>query len=161
MITIDNRSTFVTVFAKPKTQTKTFQLSCLKQWEKAINTEYNNLICNSVIEWVDKLPINKHVITRKVVYKEKEKENRCFLKCCIYIVVRGFSQISSEDFIEIFTLVAKFAILCVYLTLVAYFDQNLEQIDIVTAFLNEELKEGIYMRVSKEFQRFRNGKLYQ
>lgn len=92
-----------------------------------------------------------NIITGKVIYKEKEKENRDFLKYYTYIVIRGFSQISGNNFTETFTLVAKFTTLCIYLALVAYFDWNLEQINIVTVFLNRKLKEEIYMRVLKEF----------
>ena len=125
MVTINNEHAFVTyivVFAKPKTQAEALQLFCSKQWKKAIDIEYNNLVCNSVIKWVDKLPEDKHAITEKVVYKKRENENGDFLKCYTYIVVRGFLQIPSEDFTKTFILVAKFAILHVYLALITYLD---------------------------------------
>ena len=76
VITINDRYVFIiyiTIFAEPKTWAETLQLSCLKQWKKAIDIEYNNLVCNSIIEWVNKSPENKHSITGKVVYKKKEK----------------------------------------------------------------------------------------
>jgi len=92
-----------------------------------------------------------NIITGKVIYKEKEKENRDFLKYYTYIIIRSFSQISGKNFTETFMLVAKFTTLCIHLALVAYFDWNLEQINIVTVFLNRKLKEEIYMRVLKEF----------
>ena len=96
MVTIDNEYAFVTyivVFAELKIQAEALQSSCLKQWEKTIDTEYNNLVCNSVIKWVDKLPQDKHAITVKVVYKKRENENGDFLKCYTYIVmVREYGQ---------------------------------------------------------------------
>ena len=94
----------------------------MKQWEKAINTEYNNLVKNNVIEWVDKSPKNKSAVSGKVVYKEKLDEDRNFKKYYIYVVARGFLQIPSEDFTETFALVAKFAMLWIFLALVAYLD---------------------------------------
>ena len=131
--------------------TEILQSSCSKQQEKVIDIEYNNLVHNSVIEQVDKLPVNKYTITRKVIYKEEENKNEDFLKYYTYVVVRDFLQIPDENFMETFALVAKFAILYVYLALVAYLDWNLEQIDIVATFLNRELKKEIYIRVLKEF----------
>ena len=125
MVTIDNEYAFVTyivVFAELKTQAEALQSSCLKQWEKTIDTEYNNLVCNSVIKWVNKLPEDKHAITVKVVYKKRENENGDFLKCYTYIVVRGLLQIPSDNFTKTFILVAKFAIFHVYLALITYFD---------------------------------------
>ena len=69
-------------------------------------------------------------------------------------------QIPGEDFTEMFASVVKFAILWIFLALVAYLDWDLEQIDIVAAFLNGELEEKIYMQVPEEFKRFGNGKMY-
>lgn len=105
IVTIDDGHafiTYITAFAEPKTQTETLWLSYSKQWEKAINTEYNNPVHNSIIEWVDKPSENKCVITRKVVYKENENENRDFLKCHTHIVTRGFLQIPGKNFTEAF-----------------------------------------------------------
>jgi len=65
-----------------------------------------------------------------------------------------------KDFTETFASVAKFAILQIFLALVAYLDWNLEQIDIVATFLNRKLEEEIYMQVLEEFKKFSDGKTY-
>ena len=49
-----------------------------------------------------------------------------FLKYHTYIVARDFLQISGENFMKTFTLVAKFATLYIYLALVAYLNWDLE-----------------------------------
>jgi len=59
-----------------------------------------------------------------------------------------------------FASVAKFATLWIFLALVAYLDWDLEQIDIIAAFLNGELEKKIYMQVSEEFKRFGGRKIY-
>ena len=50
-----------------------------------------------------------------------------------------FSPVSKKDFLHII------------LALVAHFDMELEQMDVKTAFLNEELEEEVYMKQPKEF----------
>jgi len=74
----------------------------LKQWEKAINIQYDNLVKNNIIKWIDKLPENKSVVSKKVIYKEKLDKDGNFKKCCTHVVTRGFSQIPGEDFTETF-----------------------------------------------------------
>ena len=59
----------ITAFAEPKTWSKAHQSLYSKQWKKAINTEYNNLVKNNVIKWVNKLPKNKSTVSEKIVYK--------------------------------------------------------------------------------------------
>ena len=59
----------ITAFAEPKTWSKAHQSLYSKQWKKAINTEYDNLVKNNVIKWVNKLPKNKSTVSEKIVYK--------------------------------------------------------------------------------------------
>ena len=121
MVAINGRYTFITyiaVFAKLKTWAEPLQSSYSKQWKKAIDIKYNNLVYNSIIKWVDKSSVDKYAITRNIIYKKKENENRDFT----YVVARDFSQISSKDFIETFISVVKFAIFYIYLVLVVYLD---------------------------------------
>jgi len=124
----------------------------LKQWKKAINTEYDNLVKNNIIKWVDKLPGNKSAVSGKVIYKKKLDEDGNFKKCRTRVVARGFSQIPSEDFTKIFALVAKFATLQIFLALVAYLDWDLEKIDVVATFSEWKIGEGNLYVSTREVQ---------
>jgi Reverse transcriptase (RNA-dependent DNA polymerase) len=59
--------------------------------------------------------------------------------------VQGFTQMEGIDFDETFTPVAKFTSLCTILALAAKYNLEVHQLDIKSAYLNEDLKEEIYM----------------
>ena len=58
-------------------------------------------------------------------------------KCCI--------QMEGVDYKETYSLVVRFASVCLILPIVAHLDLELYQMDVKTAFLNEELDGEIYM----------------
>jgi hypothetical protein len=60
-------------------------------------------------------------------------------------VAKGFHQIEGVDFNEIFSSVAHKDSIRVFLALVNYLDLECDQVDIVAAFLNGDLKETIFM----------------
>ena len=63
------------------------------------------------------------------------------------MVVLGCRQIQSLDYNETFAPVVTLTTIRTILAIVAYHDLELEQVDVVTAFLNGDLKEEIYMAV--------------
>ncbi|CAM8974914.1 unnamed protein product [Rhodiola kirilowii] len=67
------------------------------------------------------------------------------------LVARGFTQKEGIDFNEIFSPVVKHRSIRIMLALVAYFDYELEQLDVKTAFLHGNLDETIYMRQPEGF----------
>ena len=60
-------------------------------------------------------------------------------------MVKGFSQKHGVDFDEIFSLVVKMSSIQIFLGLVTSLDLELEQLDVKTAFLHDDLEEEIYM----------------
>ena len=61
------------------------------------------------------------------------------------LVAKGFSQREGINFNEIFSPVVKHCFIRLILALVARDDLELEQLDVKTTFLHEELEEVIYM----------------
>jgi len=69
------------------------------------------------------------------------------LKFKARIVTQGFSQVPGLDFTEMFSLVAKFTILQIFLALTTFLDLQFHQVDIIGAYLQGNLDEEIYMKV--------------
>ena len=61
------------------------------------------------------------------------------------LVVKGFAQKEGIDFNEIFFLIVRLTTIKIVLAMYATFDLHLEQLDVKTAFLHENLEEEIYM----------------
>ncbi|KAK9939286.1 hypothetical protein M0R45_015986 [Rubus argutus] len=58
----------------------------------------------------------------------------------------------SIDYHEVFSPVVKHSSIHILLAIVAYFDLELEQLDVQTTFLNGDLEEKIYMKQPEGFE---------
>jgi len=94
--------------SKPRTLKEALLSPYSKQWKKAINSEFNQLVKAKVFEWVKCLPNNKKAVGSCIVFKKKLDGHENHLKFKARIVAQGFSQMSGLDFIETFSSVAKF-----------------------------------------------------
>lgn len=61
------------------------------------------------------------------------------------LVAKGYTQREGVDFVDTFSPVAKFTSIRIMSALTSYFDLELHQMDVKTAFLNGFLEEEIYM----------------
>jgi hypothetical protein len=62
-----------------------------------------------------------------------------------WLVAKGFRQVQGVDYDEIFSLVAMLKSIQIDLAVAAYFDYEIWQMDVKTAFLNGNLIEDVYM----------------
>ena len=67
------------------------------------------------------------------------------------MIAKGYSQTKGVDFNEVFSPVVKHASIHVLLAMIAWFDLELEQLDVKTAFLHGELEEQIFMHQPERF----------
>jgi hypothetical protein len=110
-----------------------------EKWIEAESAEMASITKNETYELVPRMP-DMHVLGNKWVYRIKSGG--------VYkarVVVKGYLQKEGVDFQEIFAPTAKHITLRVVLHLAAVHDWELEQIDFVTAFLNGDLEEEIFM----------------
>ena len=115
-----------------------------------MHEEMYSLNKNKTYDLVE-LPKGKKVLKNKWVFKLKKNGHK-LVKYKARLVVKGFSQKQWIDFDVIFSPVVKMSSIRVFLGLVASLDLELEQIDVKTAFLHGDLKEGIYMDQPKGFK---------
>ena len=67
------------------------------------------------------------------------------------LIAKGFSQQHGLDYDETFSPVARFQSLQTLLALAVQDGLHIHQMDVTTAFLNEKLKEEVYMDQPKSF----------
>src|SRR5215217_5440423 len=80
-------------------------------------------------KWVDKIKSNADGTTR---YTAR-------------LVIKGYEQQEGVDYAETFAPVAKFVTLRLLIALSAQFDWEIDQMDVVTAFLHPTISEDVYM----------------
>ncbi|GJW20834.1 retrotransposon protein, putative, ty1-copia subclass [Tanacetum coccineum] len=62
-----------------------------------------------------------------------------------HLVAKGFTQLYGVDYEEMFSLVANIRAIRILIAIAAYYDYEIWQMDVKTAFLNGYLDEDIYM----------------
>ncbi|KAG8502990.1 hypothetical protein CXB51_000989 [Gossypium anomalum] len=122
-----------------------------EKWMFAMQEELESLHKNRTWDLV-KLPKGKKVVRCKWVFKKKERtpgveEPRYKAR----LVAKGYSQIQGVDFTDVFSPVVKHSSIRALLGIVAMHDLELEQLDVKTVFLHEELEEDIYMQQPESF----------
>ena len=84
-------------------------------------------------------------ITYKLVFCVKYDASREVEHYKVWIVAQGFTQVEGVDYKEVWAPVANLKLIHVILALVTKYNLELDQIDVVMAYLNRELKEELYM----------------
>ena len=116
-----------------------------KEWKAAADLEYGALMENQTWSLVEP-PKECNVVGCKWVFRVKYDGNgnvKCFKG---RLVAQGFSQRHGVDYGEVFSPVAHLSSIRVLLAFAAENKLQIHQMDVVSAFLNGELKEEIYMR---------------
>jgi transposase InsO family protein len=121
-----------------------------QQWELAAKEEYRSI--QAAGTWnLTPLPAGRHAIGCKWVFKLKRKADGTVDRYKARLVAKGYSQKEGIDYTETFAPVAKFASIRALLSLAAYLDLELHQMDVKTAFLNGDLDHDIYMQQPEGF----------
>ena len=121
------------------------------EWSKAMEEDMTSLKKNQTWVLVDKLEKqklmgSKWISERKAGISRVEKT-----RYKARVVAKGFTQKEWIDFNEVFSPIVKYTSIRILLSLVAYENLELEQIDVKTAFLHGELEETIYTQQPKGY----------
>jgi len=99
------------------------------------------------------LPKKKKAIGCKREYAKKQeslKDNIVHYRA--RLVVKGYAQREGIDNNEVFSPVVKYLSIRILLALVAHYELELDQLDMKTAFLHDDLEEEIYMSLLMGFK---------
>ena len=81
-----------------------------------------------------------------------KNNNEKLLKYKARLVVKGFGQKQGIDFDEIFSSVVKMCSILIILGLIASMNLELEQLDVTTTFLHDDIDEEIFMEQPEGFK---------
>ena len=114
-------------------------------------TQSINLIDNDTWDLVE-LPEGRTAVGCKWVFKVKHNGEGKVVRFKSRLVAKGYSQRHGIDFEETFSPVVRFSSIRTLLALAMQKDMIVHQMDVVTAFLNGELDEEIYMQQPDGYQ---------
>ncbi|GKD03232.1 retrotransposon protein, putative, ty1-copia subclass, partial [Tanacetum coccineum] len=110
------------------------------KWLNAMNLEMQSMKDNKVWDLVD-LPPNGKTVGSEWLFKKKTDLNGALhtFKACL--VAKGFTQTYGVDYEETFSPVADIRAIRILIAIAAYYDYEIWQMDVKTAFLNGHLSE--------------------
>ena len=115
------------------------------EWYEAANSEIAALIEHDTWELVP-LPSDRKSIKCKWVFRIKRDGNGNISRYKARLCACGYSQIQGLDYKDIYSPVVRTESLRIFLSIVAARDMEMHQMDVVSAFLNGDLEESIYMK---------------
>ena len=115
-------------------------------WEPGIKKEEDSIRANNTFELVERQP-HMNVIPCRYVFRVKKDVGPK-----VRIVAKGFRQVPGVDYNETYAPVVSLSIVRLFLCLVNLLDLECDQVDVVTAFLNGDLDEEIFMEVPAGFR---------
>ena len=114
------------------------------KWLEAMKSEMGSMYENKVWTLVD-LPDDRQAIENKWIFKKKTDTDGNVTVYKARLVAKGFRQVQGIDYDETFSPVAKLKSVRIMLAISAYYDYEIWQMDVKTAFLNGFLEEELYM----------------
>nr|GEW52586.1 hypothetical protein [Tanacetum cinerariifolium] len=121
-----------------------------KKWLNAMNVEMQSMKYNDV--WVlVKLPPNARTIGSKWLFKKKTDIDGEIYVFKAHLVAEGFTQTYGVDYEETFSRVVDIRAIRILIAIAVYYDYEIWQMDVKTAFLYGHLSEEVYMEQPEGF----------
>jgi len=123
------------------------------EWQEAIRKEYLSLIEKGVFGSPCPLPSDRKATGNKLVLKNKIDSSGKLERRKARLTAQGFSQVPGVDYgiTATYAPVAHMDSLRLFLALVASYDLECIHVDFVTAFLNSDLDETLFLKVPPGF----------
>jgi Reverse transcriptase (RNA-dependent DNA polymerase)/gag-polypeptide of LTR copia-type/GAG-pre-integrase domain/Integrase core domain len=129
---------------EPSTYAEAMSRPDRKQWELAAQDEYKSI--QEAGTWtLVPLPAGRQAIGCRWLFKIKRKIHGAFDRYKARLVAKGYAQKEGVDYTETFAPVTRFSSIRTLIALAAYYDMEIHQMDVKTAFLHGDLDVDIYM----------------
>ncbi|GJT91919.1 retrotransposon protein, putative, ty1-copia subclass [Tanacetum coccineum] len=114
------------------------------KWLNAMNVEMQFMKDNDVWDLVD-LPSNGKTIGIKWLFKKKTDMDGAIHTYKARLVAKGYTQTPGIDYEQTFSPFADIRAIRILIAITAFYDYEIWQMDVKTAFLNGYLSEEVYM----------------
>ena len=121
------------------------------RWLEAMQAEYDALIENKTWTLTD-LPTNAKVIDSKWVFKTKLDQDGNIDRFKARLVVKGCCQRKGIDYQETYSPVVRYNSIRLILGLAVKYDFDIDHMDAVTAFLQGDLNDDIFIQQPELFE---------
>nr|GEU65004.1 hypothetical protein [Tanacetum cinerariifolium] len=120
------------------------------KWIDAINVEVQSMIDNMVWVLVD-LPLGCKTVGSKWIFKKKTDMDGIVHTYKARLLAKVYTHLYGVDYKETFSRVTNIRAIRILIFIAAYYDYEIWQMDVKTAFLNGYSNEDIYMVQPKGF----------
>lgn len=117
-----------------------------------MKTEYKSLMENKTWNLVER-PSGEKVLSNKWVFKLKKNQDDSINKYKARLVARDCEQRKGVDFYEIFALMARYETIRALLAASVEEEMHVHQMDVITAYVQGDLTEKVYMEQPELFVR--------
>jgi hypothetical protein len=129
---------------EPMTYTEAMMRPDSEKWLRAMEFEIESMHDNQVWNLVDPIDGVRPIGCKWVFKKKMDKDRNVHINKA-QLVVKGFKQIHDINYDETFSPIMMLKSIHILLAIAAYFDYEIWQMDVKTAFLNGNLTEDVYM----------------
>jgi len=114
--------------------------------------EYQSLVQNAT--WTELVPLKGiHVLQGKWVYALKKDEHGQITRYKAQWVAKGFEQEYGVNYEQTFASVAKLMAIRILFALAAHEDMEIDQMDAVTAFLQSNMQDVVWVEMPTGFKK--------
>lgn len=139
-----------TIGSEPETVRDAVSCQNANEWKSAMEEEINSLDENNTWALVD-LPVGRKAVKTKWVFKTKRDECGAIVRHKARLVAKGCSQRYGIDYTETYSPVVRHTSLRFLVALAVKNNLKIDQMDAVTAFMQGELNEEIYIEQPEGF----------
>lgn len=139
----------VSIISEPSSFAKAAEIP---EWRAAMDCELEALEENKTWSIVS-LPVGKHPVGCKWVYKIKHKADGTIERYKARLVAKGYTQREGIDYVDTFSPVAKLVTVKLLLAIAVVKGWHLSQLDVNNAFLHGDLNEEVYMKLPPGYNR--------
>ena len=143
-IDVEDGEVITTLSGDPLNYDEAINGSDSRKWREAMDSEIQSMYTNRVWNLVN-IPEGKTPIGCKWIFKKKIGVDGSVETYKARLVAKGYRQRQGIDYDETFSPVAMIKSIRILLAIAAYYDYEVWQMDVKTAFLNGDLEEEVYM----------------